>query len=161
MLKKILLTGLLTAALALAQRGGGGGGAGGGMGGESMGGMSGGGGGFARQTRMDRISEALKLNKDQKKMVKTTLDEGQKEAAPVRDQMVKNRKAIAEAVAGGDADSIAKAVNNYAASEAQMTAIELKAFAKIYPNLEKEQQRGGAVLYGMMGGIFAGKNWNE
>ena len=164
MLTKLLLTGLLATTLVFAQRGGGGG-----MGGDSMGGggggMSGGGGGMGggmtHQTRMDRISDMLKLNKDQKKLLKTTMDEGQKEAAPVRDQLAKTRKAIAEAVAAGNPDQVTAAVNACAAAEAQMTVIELKAFARIYPALEKEQQQGGAQLYAMMVGIFKDKNWNE
>jgi hypothetical protein len=158
MIKKLLLTGLLASTLVFAQRGGGGGG--GGMGDNTMsgGGM---GGGLPRQTRMDRISDALKLNKDQKKLVKTTLDDGQKEAGPVRDQLAKGRKAIAEAVAGGNQDSINSAVNAYAAAEAQMATIELRAFAKIYPSLEKEQVQRSGELYAMMAGIFKGKNWNE
>jgi len=160
MLKKILLTGLLAAAVALAQRGGGGGGSGGGMGGESMGGM--GGGGYARVDRLDTITSMMKLSKDQKKMVKSTLDEGQKEAAPVRDQLAKDRKAIAEAVLAGGQDGLATAVKNYAAAEAQMTTIELKAFAKIYATLDKEQQQGSRDFYSrILPGMFKGKSWNE
>jgi hypothetical protein len=160
MLKKLLITGLLATTLVFAQRGGGGGG--GGMGGESMGGMSGPAGGtMVHINRMEMISDMLKLNKDQKKLVKTTLDEGQKSAAPVREELVKGRKAIAEAVASGSQDSINTAVNNYAAAEAQMATIELQAFAKIYPGLEKDQQQHGGQFFLMMNGIFAGKNWNQ
>jgi hypothetical protein len=159
MLKRILLTGLLVAAVALAQRGGGGGG-GGGKGGESMGGM--GGGGFARVDRLDTISSMMKLTKDQKKMVKATLDESQKEAAPIREQLAKGRKAIAEAVVAGGQDGLASAVNSYAAAEGQMTTIELKAFAKIYPTLDKEQQQGARDFYSrILPGMFKGKTWNE
>jgi hypothetical protein len=159
MLKKILLTGLLVAAVALGQRGGGGGS--GGKGGESMGGM-GGGGGFARVDRLDTLSTMMKLTKDQKKMVKATLDEGQKEAAPVRDQLAKTRKAIAEAVVAGGQDGLAAAVNSHAAAEAQMVTIELKAFAKIYPTLDKEQQQGARDFYSrILPGMFKGKSWNE
>jgi len=161
MLKKILITGLLAAAVALAQGGRGGGGSGGGMGGENMGGM-GGGGGAARVDRLDMISGMMKLNKDQKKALKATLDEGQKEAAPVRDQLAKARKAIAEAVAAGGQDGVTAAINNYAAAETQMTAIELRAFTKIWPSLEKEQQQGAKQFYAsLLPGIFKNKNWNE
>jgi len=160
MLTKLMIGGLLASTLVFAQRGGGGGG--GGMGGESMGGMSGpAGGSMVRISRMEMITDMLKLNKDQKKLVKTTLDEGQKDAAPVREQLLKGRKAIAEAVASGSQESINTAVNNYAAAEAQMAAIELQAFAKIYPALEKDQQQHGGQFFAMMNGIFKGKNWNE
>lgn len=165
MLKKILLTGLLAAAVALAQGGrGGGGGGGGGMGGgggERMGGMSGG-GGMPRTDRLEMISNMMRLTKDQKKMVKSTLDEGQKEAGPVREQLAKARKAIAEAIAGGGQDGVTAAVNNYAAAESQMTTIELRAFSKIWPSLEKEQQQGAKQFYStLLPGIFKDKNWNE
>ncbi|HWC97111.1 MAG TPA: hypothetical protein VG456_10185 [Candidatus Sulfopaludibacter sp.] len=161
MIKKLFLAGLLAAAMAYAQGGRGGGGGGGGAGGESMGGM-GGGGGMGRSDRMDTLSNMMKLTKEQKKLVKTTLDEGQKEAAPVREQLAKDRKAIAEAVLSGNQDGISGAVNNYAAAETQMVSIELRAFAKIYPNLDKEQQQGGRDFYSrILPGIFQGKNWNE
>jgi hypothetical protein len=161
MFTKLLLTGLLASTLVFAQRGGGGGGGGGmgGGGGESMGGM--GGGGMARTNRMDMISGLLKLNKDQKKLVKTTLDDGQKQANPVREQLLKQRKAIAEAVASGNQEQLTAAINAYAATEAQMSAIELKAFAAIYPSLEKDQQQNAARFYAMMPGIFKTRNWNE
>lgn len=162
MVTKLLLTGLFATTLMFAQRGGG------------MGGDEGGGGGgrtgrggdmgaqlMARPSRMDILTQALKLTKDQKKLIKTTMDDGQKEAGPVRDQLAKGRKAIAEAVAGGNQEQVTSAVNAYAAAEAEMTTIELKAFAKIYPALEKDQQQQGGQLYGMMNGIFKGKNWNE
>src|ERR1035438_2889123 len=92
MIKRLLLSGLLAAALAFAQRGGGGGGgaSGGGMGGD----MGGGGMPRAMPTPMERMTTALTLNKDQKKQVKTIMDDAQKEAAPVRDQMLKGRQTI-------------------------------------------------------------------
>jgi hypothetical protein len=116
---------------------------------------------MAHVTRLDQINNMLKLNKDQKKLVKTTLDDGHKSAGPVREQLAKSRKAIAEAVAAGGQEQIDTAVNTYAAAEAQMATIELQAFAKIYPALEKDQQQHGAQLFAMMNGIFKGKNWNE
>lgn len=160
MLSKLILAGLLTVALASAQRGGGGGedmGSGRGSGMErAMGGMGGGG------NRMDMWSNALKLNKEQKKTLKTAMDEGQKEANPVKEQMAKARLAIAEAVAAGKGqDEIEKLSAAFAAAEAQMNQIELTAFAKIYQSLEKDQQANVKVVYAMMPGIFKGKNWNE
>jgi hypothetical protein len=155
MLRKLFLIGLLATGVALAQRGGGGGG---GMGGGGMTeGMP-----RASTNRMDRMSEALKLNKDQKKEIKGILDEGQKEAAPLRDQMSKARLAIAGNVDEGKSqDEITQAVNAYAGLEMQMTQIEMKSFAKIYQTLDKDQQAKAGVVYQMMAGIFKGKNWNE
>jgi hypothetical protein len=110
--------------------------------------------------RMDQISEALKLNKDQKKEVKSIMDEGQKEAAPVRDQLMKSQLAIGDAIQGGKSqDDLKPLVNSEAALQAQMVGIELGAFAKIYKLLDKEQQPQTRAVFPMMKGIFTGKNW--
>src|ERR1035437_8571901 len=92
MLTRILLAGLFASTLAFAQRGGGGGG---GRGGSHMPGM-----GFTGQ-RPDGMFDALKFSKDQKRDVKAAMDDAQKEAGPIHDQMLKGHLAIAEAVAAG------------------------------------------------------------
>jgi Spy/CpxP family protein refolding chaperone len=158
---RLILAGILAVAVAPAQRGGMGGG---GMdGGPTMGGGMDRGGLTGHATgRLDLISDTLKLDKDQKKKVKTIMDDGQKEATPVKDQMIKARMAIAEAVAAGKGkDEIDKAAAAYAAAEARMHQIELTAFAKIYQALEKDQQAKVRPVFAMMSGIFKGRNWNE
>src|ERR1039457_6267657 len=143
---KLLLTGIFATTLVLAQgRGGGGGDEGGGMGGGSRAGGESGGIQMPRVvSRMDQISEALKLNKEQKKEVKTILDEGQKEAGPVREQLMKSQLAIGEAIQGGKSqDDLKPLVNGEAALQAQMVGIELNAFAKIYKLLA-----GGVLRFG-------------
>jgi Spy/CpxP family protein refolding chaperone len=154
MLKRILLAGLLTSALVFAQRGGGGGG--GKNGGSNMSGMAFGG------TRLDRMSDALKLSKDQKRDVKAALDDAQKEAIPIHDQMMEGRLAIAEAIAAGKSqEEIDKAVHSEADLDTQMTSIELHAFAKAVSVLEADQkQRGIPIIFAMVHGAFNGKNWN-
>jgi uncharacterized membrane protein len=155
MLSRILLAGLLASTLVFAQRGGGGGGRGGSGNVPSM--------GFGAGTRLDRLSEALKLSKDQKKDVKTALDDAQKEATPIHDQMNKSRLAIAEAIAAGKSkEEVDKAVLGEAELETQMTSLELHAFAKVVSFLEVEQkQRGVPVIFAMVKGAFLGKNWNS
>jgi len=147
------------AAVAFAQRGGGG--MGGGMG--SNRGMQG--EGMPQQmsrSRLDIFSQALNLNKDQKKDVKTTLDDAQKEAAPLRDQISEARQQIADTIQGGkNSDEINRAVNNCAALQTQMTAIEMKAFAKIFKLLDADQQKNARVAFQLMPGIFMGKDWNR
>src|SRR6185437_4048892 len=173
MLRKIFFMAVLAAGLsglAFAQRGGGGGGMGGegvmgGEGGGSRGGdsMGGGMGGMrSSTTRLDRMNDVLKLNKDQKKEVKNILDEGQKEANPLKEQMTKARLSIAEAEESGkSAEELKGALNAYAALEFQMTELELKSFVGIYKSLDKDQQAKAGVVYQLMAGIFKGKNWNE
>jgi Spy/CpxP family protein refolding chaperone len=156
MLTRILLAGLLASTLVFAQRGGGGGGSRGGGGG--MPSMSFGGG-----TRLDRMSEALKLSKDQKKDVKAAMDDAQKEATPIHDQITKSRLAIAEAIAAGKSqEEIDKAVHSEAELDTQMTSLELHTFAKVIAFLEIEQkQRGVPIVFAMVRGAFLGKNWNS
>jgi len=156
MLTRILLTGLLASTMMFAQRGGGGGNRGGG-------GMNMGGGGFSAGTRLDRMSEALKLTKDQKKDVKEFMDEAQKEASPIHEQITKSHLTIGEAVAAGKPqEEIDKAVRSEAELETQMASIELHAFAKVVASLEVEQkQRGVPMVFAMVRGAFNGKNWNS
>jgi Spy/CpxP family protein refolding chaperone len=114
------------------------------------------------QSRMDMMESILKLNKDQKKQVKTIMDDAQKEAAPVRDQIAKSEQDLGEAVAAGKRqEEIDKASGGLGGLEAQMAGVEMKAFAKIYQTLDKDQQQNAGRVFFMMQGIFSGKNWNE
>jgi len=149
------MLGLAAAAVAFAQRGGGGGG---GRGGGSLAPNI----GFGPTSKLDRITQGLKLSKEQKKDLKETFDEAQKEAAPVHEQILKARLEIGEAVAAGKpGDEITKDVNAEGALEAQMAAIELKAFTKFAGSLDPEQQQRAGMLFIMMPGIFSNKNWNS
>jgi hypothetical protein len=162
MLYRFLLTGLLAVTLASAQRGGGGGGGGGDdMGGGMPGGM--GGPSMPRVTnRIDIIAENLKLDKDQKKNVKSILDATQKDAKPLHEQIVKSRMAIGAAVqAGKSQEEIKQLVDSQAALEVQMAAMELNAFAKIFTSLGPEQRSQTRSLFMMMKGLFDNKNWNS
>lgn len=147
---RLFIAGIVVSTLVFAQRGG-----------------SKGGGGQSPMmqpgstNRMDQFTQILKLDKDEKKQVKTIMDDAQKEATPVKDQMEKERLAIAQAVAGGKQEEIDAAVKSYAAAETQMAGIEMNAFAKIYNALDKEQQQKSPTIYQMMPGIFKGKNWNQ
>jgi F0F1-type ATP synthase membrane subunit b/b' len=118
---------------------------------------------FGGGTRLDRMSEALKLSKDQKKDVKAAMDEAQKEATPIQDQMNKSRLAIAEAIAAGKSkEEVDKAVLGEAELETQMTSLEMHAFAKVVSSLEVDQkQRGVPIVFAMVKGAFLGKNWNS
>ena len=166
---RLLLTGILATGFAFAQRGGGGGGGmGGGTGGDEGGGAGGGGGGMMIPSaprvvnRIDLIAQDLKLDKDQKKAVKTILDESQKEANPLHEQLVKSRIAVGEAIQNGKTqDEVNQLVNAEAALEAQMVGIEIGAFTKIYKGLAAEQRNQTRNLFGMMKGIFDNKNWNN
>ena len=151
MVARIFLTSLLAATLMFAQGKKGGGQQ------NNMGGMS-----YSQPSRLERISDMLKLNKDQRKDLKTAFDDAQKEATPLHDQISKSRLAIGEAVAAGKSqDEIAKACVDEAQLDTQMAEIELRAFAKVFVGLDKDQQQHAGPLYQMMRGLFNGKNWNE
>src|SRR4051812_1971653 len=104
MFVRLLMTAILAAGLAFAQRGGGGSGAdmGGGEGGGGMsaGGMSGGGmgggmpSGMRRQTKEELLLDKLKLSKEQKEEGMNILAAAKEKAAPVRDQLMNGRTFI-------------------------------------------------------------------
>ncbi|MEO8597749.1 MAG: hypothetical protein ABI759_30795 [Candidatus Solibacter sp.] len=160
MFGRIVTIGILASALVFAQRGGGGGGRGGGGG--DMGPSGSFGGGAA--SKLDRLAETLKLDKDQKKDIKTAMDDAQKEALPVKEQLSKSRLAVAEAVAANkpkeDLDKACLAVGEL---ETQMNTIELKTFAKMAGLLQDDQkkQNGVTLLFLMTKDAFLGKNWNS
>jgi len=152
---KLVTIGLLVVSLAAAQRGGGGGG---------RGGRGGGGGdGIASfpsaKNHLELMSDELKLSKEQKKEVKTLMDEAQKEAAPVKEQLAKSRTQLANAIESGKQEEIDKAIQSHSLIEAQMTALEMKAFAGIYKILDADQKSKSRAVFVMMPGIFKAKNW--
>jgi Spy/CpxP family protein refolding chaperone len=147
---RVLMMVILAVSAAFAQRGRGGGGGGG---------MNIPVGGPVVKNHMEVMTDALHLSKEQKKDIKTLMDAAQKDAAPLRDQLVKGRAQIAAAIQGGKQEEIDSAIKSYSQVESQMAAIEMRAFAGIYKALDAEQkQRAGAVLP-MMTGIFTRKNW--
>jgi len=158
MLYRFILTGISASTLMFAQRGGGGGGGGRGYG-NDMPMMQ-----MSSSSRLDRISSALKLSRDQKKEFKASMDEAQKEATPIHDQLMKSRQAIAEAIASGKSpEEITPLVAGSAALDTQIVGIELKTFATFYKSLDKDQQTnpGMRQVFQGMRGIFNGKNWNS
>jgi len=158
MTKKLLVTALLCASLALAQGKRGGSGGGGDMG-SGMGATPGPSGKF------ENIAIALNLNKDQKKTVRAILDDGAKDAAPLRDQISKSRVAVGEAITAKksqeDLKQIAKTSSDLAV---QLTEVEIKTFARVFGTLDDTQKKDtralGRVL-SLMNGMYHNKNWNE
>ena len=150
---RLLLIGLLALTPAFAQRGGGGR-----RGSDSVTDAP----LVASTNRIDVIEKMFSLNKDQKKAVKLTLDEAQKEAAPVREQLIKAHLTIGGAIqAGRSQEEIDLLVRAQAGLRVRMSEIEFKAFAKIYECLNNVQQTNSPALFQMMRGIFLEKNWNS
>jgi hypothetical protein len=149
---RLLLIGLLALTPAFAQRGGGG----------RRGSDSDTGAPFVASTnRIDVIEKMFSLTKEQKKAVKLTLDNAQKEAAPVRVQLIKAHLAIGGAIQAGKSQAeVDQLAGAQAVLRVRMSEIEFKAFAKIYENLNVTQQTNSPALFRMMKGIFLEKNWN-
>jgi hypothetical protein len=116
-------------------------------------------------TRSELLEVSLKLDKNQKKTVKTILDDGLKNAAPIREGLVRTRAAIVAAIqAGKPQPEIDAAVRSYAEQAAAMTELEMKALAQIFQALEKEQMGNTAAVqsaFYMMRGIFNDKKWDD
>lgn len=144
---------MLAATVVCAQRGGGRG-----RGGDAGGDM----GMMQSQNRLDVMENTLKLNRDQKKQVKSIMDDAQKDAVPVREQIAKSETDLGDAISEGKSqEEIDKDASALGTVQAQMAGIEMKAFARIYAMLDKEQQPNAGRVFFMMQGIFKGKNWTE
>ena len=153
MLNKLLVAGLLCTSLAMAQGPGGGRGD---MGPPMMAGPP-------STNRFDNIANSLNLNKDQRKTVRAILDEGAKEAAPIREQMSKGRIAVGEAIVAKKSEDELKQVAKTASDlNAQLSQIEIQTFAKMFAaldDIQKKDMRGlGHALF-LMNGMYHIKNW--
>src|SRR5215472_10544228 len=127
------------ASLAPAQRGGGRGGP---QGAEDDGGYAALAARAYQQSRLDRFTELLRLNKEQKNGAKEIFDAAQKEAAPVRDQILKSRTDLASAYLNKKPQmEIDQLTANYASQVALMTSIEMRAFARLCDSLNPDQQK--------------------
>ena len=151
MLRRLVLVGLFASLIAFGQRGGGRGGGGNNLPNIGFGGVS----------KLDSIATMLSLSKDQKKDLKQTFDEAQKEAKPLNEQLTKAHVAIGEAVVAAKPEEITKAVTAEAALETQLTTLEIRAFTKVVAGLDDEQKGKASQLFSMMRGLFSHKDWNS
>ena len=154
---RVTLTALILSAFvvapAFAQRGGGGGG------GRGF-------GGGPQKARMDAMTETFKLEKEQRKQIKTAIDEAFKAAAPIRAELAKARTALVAAVAAGkpqaDLDEAAKA---YGAQSAALADAEMKALAQMIGLLNPEQAKNNAAVssafFLMKGAFIDDKKWDD
>jgi hypothetical protein len=157
--KAVLILILALAPAAMAQRGGSG------PRGDDFGGGQGvGGAGFGRgpaENRLDRFADLMKLNKQQKAAAKEAFDAAQEEANPVRDQIQKSRIELAEALLNKKTQAeIDQLTASHGALLAQMTGIEVRAFAKVFETFTPDQQKKAAQALAFVSGMFNGRNWN-
>jgi len=163
MFARLLWGALFVTALAFAQgRGGGMGGDEGGMGG--MGGAGGRGGDTSslgsarpaqRQSKLEQISDKLRLNKSQNEQLQNILSKAREEAGPVRAKLLKAREAVAVSMVGGKSQQeIDPLVKAYEATAAEMTGVETQAFTRIYAMLKPNQQSKADQAFELMAGMF-------
>lgn len=135
---------------------------------QGRGGSRGGSGGgvptVETRSRLEILTDALTLDKDQKKAVRDLLDGAYKSAAPIRAELKRARAALGAAVIGGkpqaDIDAAAK---DYATQVAAMTEIEMRALAQLLTPLKAEQRAVGTMpaFYLMRGMFLDDKKWDE
>jgi Spy/CpxP family protein refolding chaperone len=116
-------------------------------------------------SRLEILANGFNLTKDQKKNVKTLLDDAHKGAAATREELASSHAAIGAAIAANKGQAeIDAAVKAYAKQAAAMTELEMKALADVLTHLEPEQRTNGAAIrsaFFMMRGIFLDdKKWD-
>jgi hypothetical protein len=141
-------------ALPQAQRGGGGRGSGGG--GEF--------GGY-KLNRLEILTSEFGLNKDQKKAIKTLLDDAHKSAAPTRDALLSTHAAIGEAIAANKGQAeIDAAVKQYGQHAAAMALLEMRTLGQLMGQLEPAQKGNATAIrsafFLLRGAFIDPKKWD-
>jgi hypothetical protein len=154
MRKRLIVAGLLAAALASAQdemggmssRGGGGGGRGGDMGGMMP----------RRQTKAEQFVDKLKLNKEQQEETQRILNAALERLGTARLEASQRRVAIAGAyIDGKPAEEIKKLTADYAQASTQVMKIEADAFGKILATLKPNQKSKCDQAFELLTAMFA------
>src|SRR5260370_30974885 len=87
-----------------------------------------------------RMARVLNLTADQRAQAQQILAGAKQEAAPLRQQMQQNRKALADAIKSGNDAQIDQITRSAAPVKAQLAAIHARAMGKIYATLTPEQK---------------------
>ena len=140
MLSKVLIVGMLTAAMAFAQGGWGK------RNEDPSGGMM-----AQRQSQLDQFADKLKLNKEQRAQAETIMDAAREAMGPAQQKLIEARKNLAAALIGGkSADDIDKLTKTYASLSAQAKELEANAFGKICALLKPNQQSKAVQNFALM-----------
>src|SRR5215470_5386606 len=114
-------------------------------------------------TRFEDIASALNLNRDQRKTARTILEDGAKEAAPLRDQLSKSRVSVGEAItANKNMDELKQIAKTSSDLAVQITQLEIKAFAKVFATLDETQKKdmpGLGRALSLTNEMYHVKNW--
>ena len=118
----------------------------------------------ALRTRLQVLTDAFSLDKDQKNEVKIVMDGAYKAAAPLRADLKKTRLALAQTVIDSKPEAdVTAATKAYGTAAAAMTALEMKTLAQILAMLKPEQRDAGLqeVFYMMRSSLSGEKKWDE
>lgn len=138
MLSRILIIGMLAAAMASAAWGQ--------RREDPSGGMP-----WQMQSQLDQFADKLKLNKEQRAQAETIMDAAREAMGPAQQKLIEVRKSLAAALIGGQSgDAVDKLTKSYAALSAQAKMLEAGAFGKICALLKPNQQSKAVQNFGLM-----------
>jgi hypothetical protein len=154
MIVRFMLTAVLAAGLASAQRGGAGldEGAGARAGGRGAGPPP-----VQRLTKQEMLFEKLKLTKEQKEEATRILSTAMESAASMRELLTKGRIVIANAITDNASEGeLRSALDEYTSIDANMMAIEADAFGKLLALLKPNQTSKAPQAFELLAEVFAG-----
>ncbi len=100
--------------------------------------------GFPGFTALDRIGRQLNLTADQKRQIRDIVKARKNDILALVDQGFAARKALRHAVAGGNSDEIAAAVNQQAAVQLKRVELRAQIRSKIFSDVLTPDQRSKA-----------------
>jgi hypothetical protein len=113
-------------------------------------------------SRYDSLAAKLELDKDQKKVVRQLFEQFSKEAEPIRQEMAKANSELYLAVKEGKGDAeLSQMVEKQSSLYTKMTALETRAFAALFKQLDGGQQKKAEEIMPRMAGFFQTKKWNS
>jgi hypothetical protein len=114
--------------------------------------------------RLDILTNLLSLDNNQRREIRTWLDEAHKAQADTRKGLAATRLALLDAVRAGDQAAIDAAAAAYATHATAMTDAEMAVFARILLRLSPEQranQQAVSTAFMMMRGFFVdNRRWD-
>ena len=99
------------------------------------------------------MANYLNLSADQRAQVQQIMAGAKQEAAPLRQQMQQNRKALADAIKSGNDAQIDQITKAEAPVKAQLASIHARAMAKIYATLTPEQKAKADQMHRFRGPV--------
>jgi hypothetical protein len=107
------------------------------------------------RTPYEEFADRLKLDaKTQAPAAQQAFSGAMAEAAPIGQRMLLLRQQMVNVSLGGNASEMQPVLDAYAASAAQMAAIEARAFKLVYGTLKPNQQSNAPQAFALMAGMF-------